>query len=84
MCTECEKEKTLDNKKTTGKKEKKITKSKEAVEIEVDFEANTNSKHQSSTKTNELYFFANSHILSSLAIVPSIEKTPSVTITLFL
>ncbi len=48
-----ENEKTLDNKKTKAKKEKKISKSKEAVEIEVDFEANTNSKHQSTKKANE-------------------------------
>ena len=46
-------EKTLDNKKSTAKQEKKISKSKEVEEIEINIGANANYKEKSTKKTNE-------------------------------
>ncbi|MCR8539071.1 MAG: Rne/Rng family ribonuclease [Prochlorococcus marinus CUG1439] len=48
-----EKEKILDNKKTTAKQVKTRLKSKEAKEIQINSEANSNSKDKSTKKTNE-------------------------------
>ena len=49
-----EKEKTLDNKKTTtGKRVKKTSKSRELKEIEITIEENTNSNDEATNKTNE-------------------------------
>ena len=49
-----EKEKTLDNKKTTtGKRVKKTSKSKELEVIEITIEENTNSNDEATNKTNE-------------------------------
>ncbi len=47
------KEKTLDNKKTTPKQIKNISKSKEAEEIEINFKANVISNDKSTKQTNE-------------------------------
>ncbi len=47
-----EKEKSLDNKKTTAKQVKKATKSKVAEDIEINIEANANSKDISTIKNN--------------------------------
>ena len=48
-----EKEKILDNEKTTAKQVKKISKSKEANNSEINIEENANSKVKSTKKTNE-------------------------------
>ena len=49
-----EKEKTLDNKKTTtGKRVKKTSKSRELEEIAITIEENTNSNDEATNKTNE-------------------------------
>ncbi|MBO8205230.1 Rne/Rng family ribonuclease [Prochlorococcus marinus] len=47
-----EKEKSLDNKKTTAKQVKKVSKSKLAEDIEINIEANANSKDISTIKNN--------------------------------
>ena len=47
------KEKTLDNKKTSSKPVKKISKSKEVEKIGINIEANRNSKNKSTKKNNE-------------------------------
>ena len=48
-----EQEKTLDNKKITAQKVKKISKSKESEEIKTNIEADANSKDKSIKKTHE-------------------------------
>ncbi len=48
-----EKEKTLDNKKSKPQKGKKVSKSKEAEEIEINIQENKNFKEKSTKKTNE-------------------------------
>ena len=48
-----EKEQTLDNKKTTAKQVKKLSKSKETEELKINIESNTNSKDKSTKRTNQ-------------------------------
>ena len=48
-----EKEKTLDNKKSNPQKSKKVSKSKEAEEIEINIQGNKNFKEKSTKKTYE-------------------------------
>ncbi len=48
-----EKEKTLNNKKTSAKQVKKISKSKETKDLEINIGANANSKDKSKIETNE-------------------------------
>ena len=48
-----EKEQTLDNKKTTAKQVKKLSKSKETEELKINIESNTNSKDKSTKKSNK-------------------------------
>ena len=57
-----EKEKTLENKKTTGKQVKEISKSKAKEDIGINIEENTNIKDEVTKKTNkneEVEFFDN-------------------------